>query len=282
MRPEYMDVGDENCRLIDGIRRQGWRQGSVVPADLVRQMSDVPPGTPPDGNGIYWLVLSHDCDIVHHDLGAEPNIEIISFTTVESPDGNLLHGKNPRRLHLSDPSGTRHFEFEAKSRRFCSRKHLAKLPPDLQMRFSNGQIRDLVKWIALRYVRTAFPDAFNIRLRPAAAKLGKLLKSDGKFIASIFVAMDLRELASGETYNLILYILMRDEDFGNPSRKTSAHETSNQIEALINGKCHGIMVKESSVRSEGEITVADLRMLHRLEFDYLSHVENNVPPSPRA
>ncbi len=276
-----MHEGDQNSRLIEQIRHHGWHQGSVIPGtmadDIFRDRVDATIGH----DNAKFLVLSHDCDVVHHDLIAEPTIEIISFKRVAAGDGNLLHGKNPRRLHLSDPSGSQYFEFCAKDRLFCDRKLFSRMAPDTAMVFSDDQIRCLIQWIALRYVRTAFPDSFNDRLRPAASRLNRLLKSGGTYITCILVAMDMGELHDDKSYNLILFALMREQDFENASRKAAAIEVLNQIESIINSGCRGIDVKETLVRSENEMTIAEFWMLHRLEFDHLSQGENNAGPSPR-
>ena len=276
-----MHEGDENSRLIETIRRMGWRRGSVIPGNLADVIFRDPIVRPADPDETQFLVLSHDCDLVHHDLIAEPTIEIISFKSVASVDGYCLHGKNPRRLHLSDPLDSQYFEFQAKSRRFCDRRLLAVAPPETATTFSDDQIRCLVDWIARRYLRTAFPDAFNDRLKPAASKLNKLLKSGGKQITSIFVEMEMRELGDDETYNLILYALMRSPDFADSLQKIAITEVLSQMESIINSNCKGVEVKESILQSEEEMSVAQIRLISRLEFDHLSHGENNATPSPR-
>ena len=276
-----MHAGDQKSQVIEEIGRRGWRQGAVIAGDLAGRIFRDQSAPPVVHEEIQFMVLSHDCDVVHHDLIAEPNIEIISFKGVTSPDGNLLHGKNPRRLHMPDHSGQRYFEFHAKDRRFCDRRLLAEMVPDPASPFSDIQIRSLIQWIALRYVRTAFPDAFNNRLKPAAEKLNKLLKAGGMFITSILVAMDMRELADGETYNLILYVLVGEEDINNALRKNAVIALLNQIESIIDSNCKGINVSESFVQSENMMSIADFRLLYRLEFDHLSQSENGAVPIPR-
>jgi len=54
----------------------------------------------PDSGVEALILLSHDCDIVHHDLTREPSAEFITMRRAGAPDGNLTHGKNPRRLHM--------------------------------------------------------------------------------------------------------------------------------------------------------------------------------------
>jgi hypothetical protein len=65
----------------------------------------------------------------------------------------------------------------------------------------------LVDWIAKRYTRPAFPDAFNERRAGSAKKIGKELKKNGKLITGIFLFISPNEeCAAGESYQVVLRV----------------------------------------------------------------------------
>lgn len=48
-----------------------------------------------------YVLLTQDCDILHHDYDAEPDVELHVARLVIEPNGNLFHAKNPRRLQFT-------------------------------------------------------------------------------------------------------------------------------------------------------------------------------------
>lgn len=264
--------------LISAIRRNNWRQGAVVSASAVPlQLSPLL-----DKDKSHWAVLSHDCDILHHDLENETHAEVIALAVNQLRDGNLLYGKNPRRLQIQSHGADHCLEFHANSRRFIPRRCLADCHPDDALALSREQVQELASWIARRYVRTAFPDTFNNRIRPITSDLTKLLKSSGKWISGIYAAMEMEELPEDKPYDLIMTITMRDEDFIVLDRKEAIQHVCNVIEALVNKNLRDIEIKRVLMLPESRLSLADWRKLHRLEFDYLSAGGDSSPATPRV
>lgn len=264
--------------LISAIRRNKWRQGAVfsaltVPSQLLPQL---------DKDKSHWVLLSHDCDIIHHDLENEPHAEVIALSVNRRRDGNLLYGKNPRRLQIQSDVAGHCFEFHVNSRRFISRRCLADFQPEDAVALSSEQVHALASWIARRYVRTAFPDAFNDRLQPINSELIRVLKGEGEWISGIYVAMELVELPADRPYDVLMTITMLDEDFSVPERRSRVQQTCDIIEALLNGRKHAICIKNVQMLPESKLNLADWRKLRRLEFDYLSAGGDSSPPTPRV
>jgi len=89
------------------IRDAGWRQGSILPLELVRRL--IKDGSCPSleefresADDDWWLVVSQDCDVVQRDFDKEPFVEIIRVETTEAHVGGDHWGKNPRRFQFVD------------------------------------------------------------------------------------------------------------------------------------------------------------------------------------
>jgi hypothetical protein len=82
--------------IVNTIKAVGWRQGTLL---HLKQNIDINANV--TVNAGFYLVISQDCDLVHHSLTNEPFVEILPLTPIEKPDGNFQHGRNPRKIHLT-------------------------------------------------------------------------------------------------------------------------------------------------------------------------------------
>jgi len=76
-----------------------WRQGHFLPDEAFQSFGVT------ESADTLATVVSHDCDIVQTP-SVEPDVEIVVGRSIESPDGNFTHSKNPRKLHLECTAGT--------------------------------------------------------------------------------------------------------------------------------------------------------------------------------
>ena len=160
------------------VKRNGWRQGSILDLGLVDELTDRGLLPKQDTRGI-WFMLSHDCDITNHSFDNEPNAEVIYGESIDNPnrkDGNKKWGKNSRLLQIEQGKET--FEFNANGRVLFPRVYLAKHQPSGRT-FDSDSMWQIVCWVALRYNRRAFADEFNLRVDAAGKRLRKKLKKDG-------------------------------------------------------------------------------------------------------
>ncbi len=274
-----MAEGEHHAVVVEEIRRKGWRQGSAV--STLPDVKGIPTtfGTGPGGSPRGWILISHDCDIVHHDLDNEPSVEFIAMWPIASADGNFLHGKNPRRLHMKREASA--FEFRVAAMERIPRASLAKMIPLTELGLSKAEADGLANWVARRYVRSAFPDTFNNRLKTCGKDIHKLFGSGGTDIAAAYLLLSTsEELPEGEEYEVDLVLAMREDDFNDTEKRGTANELLGKLTKLF-GRCPGISMGEADVRSEGEITLSHLRHLKRLDLDHLSYDEAAAPPSPR-
>jgi hypothetical protein len=225
------------------------------------------------------LVVSHDCDVACPKLDQEPTVEVLHGTLVEDLSGTLKHGKNPRVIHLPlqlDGAG-RIVEGWARNRFFADRRYLGLEPPAGSL--AQMERRQLRRWLAGRYVRAAFPDEFNERVRPAADKIHKQAAKKGADLTALFLYVRDEELESGTDYEIELIATMSTDSFNEPEARQVCQQLLNKIETELD-KCAGIRVMESELRSEAEISLDDLALLKRWDWEYLSL--RNDPPEPAA
>lgn len=208
--------------------------------------------------------------MVHGSFDAEPHVEVIA--ALRSPDAaldpQLAHGKNPRRLHLPFGDGDR-LEFAIKDRYFVDRALFADHRP--AARLGETDTRLLATWIAKRYVRTAFPDAFNDRIKGAAKKIDKALKTHGRGASGIFLTLDhWDEVDDTVPYNIAIVVLCPVAVAEDETRESEVAALVPKLLAVMDA-CNGINVRDAQYVSESEFTLDDLHTYKRWEFDFRSH-----------
>jgi hypothetical protein len=262
----------------DAIRGKGWRQGAILapgslPGDCVFE-----PALPSVTADSVLVVLTQDCDLIQPDFDKEPFVELIRAVPVSSPDGNLLYGKNPRRIQFR--IGAAIFEASCHERTRIDRRHLTGIAASMTHGIDPTTLDLLREWVAKRYIRPAFPDSFNARIwRSAQGKaIRKLLERKGELFLDLYVMCDPsdQELEEGTAYRIDVWPTMGSEDYQDEDRRRAAVETCTSLEALL-ASCPGIEISTCELRHEGQITLDDLRFFARWDFDDLTHRETLSP-----
>ncbi|MDB4308213.1 hypothetical protein N9985_02920 [Gammaproteobacteria bacterium] len=265
------------------IRDNGWRQCRLFSeADSESIVNDVLDVTYQAGARL--VLVSHDCDIVHQG-NHEPRVEVCLAAVVEPPGNpNFYYGKNARRLHLKveiDAVGPLVLELKAHERYSISRDTLTNYTPDGDAELAEREVTTIKNWLASRFVRAALPDEFNERIRPAWARISTIAKRCRESMSAIYISLDPRvEVETDADYNLAVYGCMTRDDWDNPDLRQTVEEAISDIATVLNG-CDGIILQDSGVRAESQITLEDIRKyLIRWDFDHLSHRDTPVGTLP--
>lgn len=257
------------------IAEMGWRQGCILSVDMVKQLQedekirllkDI-------SDSDLLIVVSHDCDIANSSFDAEPYVEIVLARniTVDKKNGSLFWGRNPRRFQFLTQSEELLYEISIHDRFFINRNLLLCNKPGTQQILLKDVVRQISLWISKRYFRAAFPDNFNNRINKKAQEaIRNRLKKDSEEITAIYISVSDDELESDEVYQIIIRATMQLEAYKNTDLHRKSQETIDIISAKLS-QCEGIDVIESYVVSEAEVTVDDLRLLKRWDYDYLSY-----------
>jgi hypothetical protein len=249
------------------LREAGWRQGSVLSSAVCEQL-----GIPGDPQTDIAVVISQDCDVVAN-VQIEPDVEVIGAVETVTPDHSTLHGKHPRTLALPLVNSAAHIELAIRRRHYIPKSRLCEFPPSADTLISRKDVRTMAQWVGKRYTRDAFPDAFNLRLRPVRDKLDKLSKSDlGKFVIQVFVLLDVHdeELPPEQVYGAAFLFVFRDNPKDTDFRRAQAEQFAQQFLRIVRD-CSGIeVVTDGDVKSDWETTLGEISEMKRFDFDHRS------------
>lgn len=256
-------------------RRTGWRQGSVLTKGAVDELRL---GLPEDRDRVRVVVISHDCDLANDDA-REPFVEVIIGRLIDREDGNSSWGKSSRTLHYTvDCAGsTECIELVSNSKTQIDKERLARFSPDDRYSTNHVCLALLRNWLAARYRRPSFPDAFNNRMREtgAAKELAKVLSKHGTNISFVFFNLgDKRnaECDDHETYQLTVVLAFPPGN--NPEvAADDADSVAGVVDEAIRTKLRsggGIMLRDCFAISEDDISVSQAKLLDLWDLDYVS------------
>ena len=144
--------------------------------------------------------------------------------------------------------------------------------------------RALKQWLAARYGRPAFPNAFEERLRKRAGKrtveqeIAKILESDAKYLVGLFFDLGEqrgKEAVEGEPYALSVSVVYDATEGGGQARE-SAERVAAQLGQLFE-RAYGkpdvateIALDACEAVADTYMTLADLRRVDQWRLEYMS------------
>lgn len=261
-------------------RDTDWRQG-----DLLTCEAAVALGLVAAAERCRVIVITHDCDLRHD---SESHVEIIVAELVIKPNPQLSYAKNPRRLHLAYDSA----EAAPLVLELCQGDRRSVLKSD----FAKRAVRDsscvlpveakrtLKQWLAARYGRPAFPEAFETRLskpvgnRTVAQRIAKILEPDAKYLVGLFFDLGEQrgiEALEGEPYALSASVVY-DAAEGGVEARLAAENVAAQLRELFE-KAYGkpdiateIALDACEAVPDTHLTLADLRRVDQWRLEYIS------------
>lgn len=252
------------------VKDLGWRQGSFLPADEVSRLAAA---YRLDGVS-HAVLLSQDCDVVHHSLDDEPYAEVLFLTPLEKVNPGLRDGKSSRCLHLEarHDGGVLCFKAQPWHRVQIPRVSLAKFKPESALVMEGSVLRTLIEWVAERYTRTAFPDAFVDRIDAIDDALKKLLKKQSDLFWRILVQLEPQsELEAGADYELSVLCVVHHAAWNEAEKQQKAKSVAEKMQAQLR-KCAGINLVSFEVDSDEELPLSTLSYYRTWDiFNYLTH-----------
>ena len=272
----------------ESIRHSGWKQGSLVRQGDVETLI----GAAVDQIGTLDLtrdrtgliVVSQDCDLVR-DSVAEPFVELIAIKKNRESKPQYFNGRNPRLLQIpvmKSQGGTSIQEISIHDRFRVEKKWLRDLAPDENKWLEERYRKLLCGWIAKRYDRPAFPDAFNQRLEPVERRLETLFKSKiSHHVSGIYIAGADQEHTAEDSYLISVRVTYEErwsEDF---EVLDSVENFLQRLSDILEG-CQGIDLFLGDIRktSEEDLTLGELREFRRFDRDYRSLPEEEGKAIP--
>jgi hypothetical protein len=256
-------------RLIDA----GWRQGVLVG-----------PGRFGHAGACAFVVLNQTCDCINPKVENEPWLELLPLVKLTGkPDSHMKNGRNPRQIHFQIRESGEEIWVGAKIseiERFDRSEQLS-LSIASEFILPEAVLEDLIQWRAARYLRTAFPDAFENAFRPLTERFAKAIGEHDRLIDSILISLTpFAELQAEERYEIEVNLMIEPDVVARIA----------DVQALrgIASKLKGIL-EESPAIASASCHVTDLddmtlwearRFLDFTRFDYLSFGQDEAEPEP--
>lgn len=213
-----------------------WRQG-----DLVAPEHAIALGLPPDQRHSHrLLVASHSCDIASRE-DSESQVELLLAVVVSESQATSQNGHGVRRLHVPAhfEQSVEWLELGITHRHMVSKAELLARDP-----WSNGTVSPkhrgiLRRWLAQRYVRSEFPDAFVRWMGQSgmAERLDdKIAKRYSHALIGIYFDLDddTEREDPDDPYTLGIQLVYDTED---STHAAAAGEAAMAITQLFNARC---------------------------------------------
>jgi hypothetical protein len=265
--------------MAEWTRSTPWRQGSIFDQEMLGAFRESLPA-------IYRaadiaIVVSHDCDVAASP-SIEPVVEVIPGRLLQEENGSLTHAKDARRLHLTvteSGTGQRHFaEFKATDKFQVPKEQLAGTTPSSNYSLGLKELEILRRWLAARYRRHAFPDAFEKRFDKVEGKFREALKKSSNYLRAI--VFDLNEDSvttsanSDDPYVLGIYLVYTGANAEESLKVAQATKTkiekAFQHSYMHNGEWTEIELRNCDVISDYALTYAQYLELAEWRSEGLS------------
>lgn len=265
-------------------RDTDWRQGDLLTFDAAIALGLVAAAD----QAHRAIVITHDCDLPHI---SEHQVEVIIADLVvkdPKPDPQLSHAKNPRRLHLAyevTDAAPLILELRHADRRGVPKgDFVERAVKDWGLTLPVEAKRVLKQWLAARYGRPAFPNAFEKRLRKLSGKrtveqlIAKILEPEAKYLVGLFFDLGEQrgaEVVEGEHYVLSISVVYDASEGGGEARR-SAERVVAPLQDLF-GRVYGrpdvsteIALDACEAVADTRLMLADLRRVDQWRLEYVS------------
>jgi hypothetical protein len=249
----------------------GWRQGALVEPD---------PSAHADA--FAYVVLNQTCDCINPKFETEPWLELLPLVKLPGkPDSRLKNGRNPRQIHFQICEGGKELWVQAKIAEIVHFDRAEQLSLTIASDYSlpPAVLEHLVQWRAARYVRPAFPDAFENAFRLLTDPFAKIIGPYEDQIDSMLISLaPFAELVEGEGYEIELHIMIEPAVMARTTVVDNLVALTSALRTLLEGspaiasvKCHVTSLDMMSLWEERSF-------LDFTRYDYLSFGRDEASP----
>ncbi len=224
------------------------------------------------------LVISHSCDIANT-ADIEPVVELLIGVVVRDDEATAQNGHSIRKLHLETEGRltTEWVEYGISDRCEVSKAVLLQYEPWIEQSYSSEQRALLRRWLAQRYSRCEFPDAFISWLKESG--VGNRFEDVGKIYSPHLVGIyfdfddDSERKNTEDPYTLGINLVY---EAGSAKHADEAEKAKVRLEALFekrckpNGEWRWIELTYCDVLSEEVFNLRAARMFRRWRFEHRS------------
>ena len=228
----------------------------------------------PEDSPFRLVVVTQDCDLLAA-TEVEPFVEFIVGSEYNRIEPLYCHGRNPRLLNLQavgEHAPGLSLLFSIHDRFRVPKEVVSDMAVDRHMLLQQEDADLLRRWVAKRYTRAAFPDAFNARLDTVDGRLDRLFKSpEGQVITGVFLDVPSDELIEGRPYEVAVRVTAKADTWEDADAVAALDRFEERLSSILDD-CDGIVIFDDDIQTspEDDLTLADLRRFSRLDRDYRS------------
>ncbi|MFT4850882.1 MAG: hypothetical protein ACI83B_003443 [Sediminicola sp.] len=270
---ELLEVEFDKARALE----IGWDQCTAFNADSASELYISIKPEHQDTSGVY-LVLSHPCSLLHPSYTVEENLEYILGHATDECLANNMYGKNPRLFDITCSSTNVTYRFNQNYRGFISRQKLGKSNV-CSFLLTETNRTDIKRWMSNRYIASALPDKFDLRIGSLRNKLKTLYgKGVGKLCRSVYLLIDepTKDLHDATSYNISIFYTLSNDSYNLMYNEEDSGNS--RFEAFLNKvlelfkKANGIELNKAAFISESHLTLEQLNNSKFIKWnlDYIS------------
>ena len=217
------------------------------------------------------IVTSHDCDVLNPSLQKEPFVEVLAAHQVDAIGRMQMSGRNPRSLQFTVADDDRLVPVSCSAHRrwAVSRELLLEDEPQLQL--PDRERRLVVEWLAKRYIRAAFPSAFDQRWHSGLRSWQKLLQRLSEWVQGVYLRLNtLAELDDSNPYLCHLLVAVPQQPASAEDWQDRRRAIEEDVRTFWRQFEPGIRCIDVDVLGMDEITLADIRQHQRFDADWIS------------
>jgi hypothetical protein len=258
----------------------GWRQGSLLHLDEFRSLIKIP--------DIYLdvadtlVVATQTCDLLYPSFLIEPDAEVLlAQVAIGSIKPDV--GKSFRTFGIEIESDSEsHILILSRKTYPLNRRTVFKIGRLRSIRPSARSTTHFANWLAAKYNRPAYPDAFltltnkgknAVKIKSACEKLHSCM--------GLFLSLDNWDERPTGPYKISVLLIMSANS--SDSQLSEANIQHGIIESLFDVDHIEVDSTLGGVFRENEITLHDYRGLSKWQLDYLTQRDvsgNHVNPAP--
>ena len=266
----------------DAIVNRGWRQGAVLGPELASLASEHAPESVDMSGTDLFILTSHDCDIVNSSIEKEPFVEVLRANALSASkkDKRQFGGRSPRTLQftLDGSKGPLLLSCISHDRWVIPRSLLMNESPERCLPYKERRL--LAEWLAKRYIRAAFPTAFDQRWRSKLKDWRELLKRYSEWLQGVYLRLNtLGELPAGSPYKCHFILAIPHSMRGLAGWAEKRSEMEEAIEKFWDQFKPTIQFVGVDVLGTDEITLADIEPYQRFDADWVSFEDETAAPS---
>jgi hypothetical protein len=260
-----------------GLRQGSFFKASLIEEELRKQWID----SRPEEKRRKWrknnritdqdilVVVSQDCDIACADDNHDPLVEIAVCSPIDNPHPGSTFAYSARKIHFGTESGW----FEAKVSNLIyvpKGALLEQITPEYVSELPDITKKTIPQWRALRYRRTALPDAFNAKFKPLESDFTQKLDEVGRgYVRAVYI--HLNSYQEEESYEFELLALL--------SADTSDEQVSMAVD-IVEGVVAQLEASGAGSAKDGgdltfaaradQVSVNEIDQMVRVNFDSIS------------